>query len=224
MPPSDRHDANRRHQRPPAGGADDPGTPLDRPDHPAASGRGRDSHDDLSVPSVPSALPIPSADQTSRLDNLLGVAPGLALGVGPAPDHVSEQHEEGSHFPRELLIPCRIPSEIFIEVVAAADFALSKHGPPTTYPTRAIAIMTEELGEAAECALKATSLDPEEHRDAHTGHILLMREELLQLAGYALLQVVNIDRGRVMELASVANAGKALGIRPGKSKQNKDGK
>lgn len=82
------------------------------------------------------------------------------------------------------------------DALVESAYALKKHGPATKDPIRGIAVLTEELGEAAEQALKATSFDPDEHcgqpvRD----RLQLLRHELAQTAGYALLQMQNIDNG-----------------------------
>lgn len=80
--------------------------------------------------------------------------------------------------------------------LAAAYDALKKHGLPTSDPVRAAAILAEELGEVTEHALKLTSRDDRERcGQPQRDRLLLMRHELCQLAGYALLVIQNLDSG-----------------------------
>jgi NTP pyrophosphatase (non-canonical NTP hydrolase) len=63
--------------------------------------------------------------------------------------------------------------------------ALEKHGPCTMDPCRGIAVLTEEVGEAAEQALNATRTNVStENKLKYLRH---MRYELEQVAGYAIL-------------------------------------
>jgi len=89
-----------------------------------------------------------------------------------------------------------IGDRVIEDVQDAAHQALAKHGPPTSDPVRACGIMAEELGEITEWALKMTSRDPHEQcGQPQRDRLLLMRDELCQLAGYAMLQIQNIDNG-----------------------------
>lgn len=81
--------------------------------------------------------------------------------------------------------------------LAESRAALIKHGPAVGDPVRGTCILGEELGEAMEQALKATSPDPNENCGQPTrDRLQLLRSELCQIAGYAMLQIENIDSGR----------------------------
>lgn len=89
---------------------------------------------------------------------------------------------------------------VLTSVLEAAADAVAKHGPATCDPVRACGVLAEELGECMEQALKLTSSSETERGNVtDTGHIILLRAELCQLAGYALLQVQNIDRGGTLQ-------------------------
>jgi hypothetical protein len=85
------------------------------------------------------------------------------------------------------------------DALEEARHAVKKHGAPTCDPIRAIAILTEELGEASEEALKLTSSDPNEHGEIPIGERKrMLYNELAQIAGHALLQMQNINAGRLL--------------------------
>lgn len=95
-----------------------------------------------------------------------------------------------------------IGTSVMWDVQDAVNYALAKHGPPTSNLNRACNIMAEELGEIAQCALKLTSTNPYEiTQDGRYPGIVAgklhwtksMRHELCQLAAYALLQIQRID-------------------------------
>lgn len=86
--------------------------------------------------------------------------------------------------------------------------SLEKHGPPTANLQRAVNILAEELGEVAQCVNKLTSPNiNEQERDKdglRLGSVSALlywrsnlREELCQLAAYALLQIQRIDNERM---------------------------
>lgn len=91
-------------------------------------------------------------------------------------------------------------SQILHDVLDEGDRAEEIHGPPSPNPLRGITIETEELGEAAEQALKLTSINPTEHCNQPVrDRLLLLREEWIQIASVAIRQVQNIDSGRTLE-------------------------
>jgi NTP pyrophosphatase (non-canonical NTP hydrolase) len=80
-----------------------------------------------------------------------------------------------------------------IDVVAAMEFALQRHGEPTSDPNRGMTTIAEEVGEAAECALEATR--PDRVVDYPDNQQLrLMCDELAQLAGYTMLLMLTMRR------------------------------
>lgn len=98
--------------------------------------------------------------------------------------------------PQDPLLPLMPSALVVQDVLTEAFHALEKHGPPTTDPVRACAILAEELGEITEHALRMTSRDERERcGQSSCVRLLLMRTELCQLAAYALLQIHNIDIG-----------------------------
>lgn len=81
------------------------------------------------------------------------------------------------------------------DVHLAAAHAIRKHGPATFNMQRACNLMMEELGEVTAHANKLTSRNAREW-ECVTDHTRLqrLRDELVQLAAYALLQINNIDQ------------------------------
>jgi len=98
--------------------------------------------------------------------------------------------------------PVRV--RLFEDVQDYANQALAKHGPPTSNLQRAVNILTEELGEVAQCVNKITSGNLDERNRDKDGLRLgpatgtpywraELRTELCQLAAYALLQIQRLD-------------------------------
>lgn len=80
------------------------------------------------------------------------------------------------------------------DAVAAARAALLKHGPPTTDPVRASAELAEEVVEVIKEALAMTSPNLDRRcSQPFRDRLLLMREEVAQTAGFALLILRQID-------------------------------
>jgi len=94
-------------------------------------------------------------------------------------------------------------ANILYDVLVEGEKAQEKHGTPSPNPLRGITILTEEVGEAAEAALKATSLNEKEKEDEHgvaqpMGYWLVrLRAELVQTASVSIRQIQNIDNGRM---------------------------
>lgn len=77
------------------------------------------------------------------------------------------------------------------EVRKAMEAAWIKHGEPTTDPVRGALNLCEEVGEVAAEALDATREGMSQGEKAH--HLTLMRHELMQVAGYAILLAVQLE-------------------------------
>lgn len=78
-----------------------------------------------------------------------------------------------------------------IAVKHQALLAVGKHGQVTRDVNRGVAVMVEELGEIAECALEATRVNvtgPNRKRQ-----LILMGGELAQLAGYVMLLMIRVE-------------------------------
>jgi hypothetical protein len=87
---------------------------------------------------------------------------------------------------------------LFRDILMENARAHIKHGMPSPNPTRAIARLCEEIGEAARCSLKATSTNAREYEDRSENYWLgNMREELVQVASVAIRIIQDIDSGRV---------------------------
>ena len=100
-----------------------------------------------------------------------------------------------------------MPSGQAVEAVLLEAFqALEKHKPPTTDTHRLIVTLVKEVGEAAQEVAKMNSKDDAERLGFNDGEsapvtrddrIKRLRAELVQVAAYALLQIQNIDAGRI---------------------------
>lgn len=83
------------------------------------------------------------------------------------------------------------------DVRAAMEGAWRKHGAPTKDPVRGSTNLAEELGEVASEALDATRAGVNVHDIEHA--LIMMRYELMQVAGYAILLAVQLE-GEVKEI------------------------
>lgn len=110
-----------------------------------------------------------------------------------------------------LRTPETIPHQIVVDIIAERIAAEQKHGDNISRPytlDRAFAILSEEVGEVAECVVETgyfrdfqsknkipvDPMGPQRAREHWEGRL---RKELVQVANYAIFMIEKLDEGKL---------------------------